>query len=53
LFTFVHQSEVQYYYFKKNILVIDEKYFHILDIYYFPELSELELSDLKDFENEF
>jgi hypothetical protein len=33
----------------KNILVIDGKYFHIPDIYYFPELSELRFNDLKDF----
>jgi hypothetical protein len=37
----------------KNILVIDGKCFHIPDIYYFPELAGLELSDLKDFENGF
>jgi hypothetical protein len=37
----------------KSNLVIDGKYFHILDIYYFPELSERGFNDLKDFENEF
>jgi hypothetical protein len=37
----------------KSNLVIDGKYFHILGIYYFPGLSELEFNDLKDFGNEF
>jgi hypothetical protein len=37
----------------KNNSVIHGKYSHILDIYYSLELSELELIDLKDSENEF
>jgi hypothetical protein len=37
----------------KSNLVTDGKYFHILGIYYFPELSERGFNDLKGFGNEF
>jgi hypothetical protein len=37
----------------KNNFAIHEKYFDIADIYYFLELFELGLNDLKNPENEF